>query len=1682
MFKNVGLPGKFSALASDMTPFLPLMGRNTTVPWQNIATRDVTTLSLDNSLSEAARILVQRCISCIVVVDDGGHPLGIVTQSNILGAMRSGCFAQTQLKEVMTTAVISVPQTLDSQLAYQLFLQKDVRHLVMVGTDGAVTGVVSETDFRLHMKLSALAACREVATVMNSSVLSLPPDASLREALNLMHARQDGCVLVTEAGRPEGIITERDVLRFFANDPERVVAPLREVMIFPVMTISSSASIHDAAERMLATQTSHLVVVNPQGQLVGMVHEHDLLRSVASDSMDARLNAEATFLRTLINTIPDLVWLKDCDGVFLACNAAFERLLGAKECDIIGKTDLDFLDAKQADLFREIDPTVMVSNTIRRNEEWLSFADGYRGLFETSQSPMRDSTGKLIGVLSIAHDITANRQAQDARERDFRRLADNSPDCISRWDVTGRYLYINPAYARILGGTANALTGTQAAQKCMAFIAHVVTTGEAMTFAHQSVLVNGEQQIHDVSLVPELDDEGRVVSVLGVGRDMTEIYRLQDELSAQESNLRALAESSPGMLGTFYSRPDGSICMPYVSPKIKELFGLDPQDVLDDASPLLDLTHPDDAQNVITSIAESARNMTPWHEEYRIIHPTLGERWMESNTIPQVHPQGGVIWYGYVHDISERKLMERQLRMKEFVLDQAHEAVYLMNRADWSFIYVNDAACHSLGYSREELLGLTLKDIDRELTPQAGRDLWEKVIANGSLTFETRHWRRDGSIFPVEIQGSKVNYEGQEMSLSLVRDITERKRAQAELQRRELEYRSLAENSPDCIARWDLEGRYLYINVVLERALGIAAIDLVGKQHPRMHKHIMASISQAIECGRSHVIKRQAITVDGATQIHDINLVPERDVNGHVVSVLGIGRDMTDIYRMQDAVATSEKAFRSLAESSPDCIIRYDLEQRVLYLNNNLIDVLGLARVEEVQGRRSDQVWPDQRYAAIDVASRRVIASGKQETFELDLLEDRDSPRVDQILVVPERDVYGEIIGTIAFGRDITALRESARRLTHFIDRLPGLAFTFRLNSEGQGCFPYISSAIEKFYGLKPLDVKEDMMALHVLAHPDDRPRIEEAIAKSVRTRTGLRIDFRVCRPGFPERWLDVISVPECLPDGTNLWYGIMLDITERKLAEHSVLTLNSKISATLRAIPDILFEVDRNGHLLRTHTPHLEEFDIQGPDVTGQVVSRLLLPDAAEIVREALREANESGHSSGQIIATRLSDGARWFELSVARKSNFSDADATFLILARNVTERIVAEQSDREHLSFLEGMELVNRTFQGEDGIESMMSRVLDVVLKIFDCDRVFFLYPCDPEAAKWTLPIESHRPEYPGACAFGIDLPHTQDIADKLRLLLNADGPVRFGCNSDHVVPSTIANQFQVQSLMAMAIYPKTGKPWEFGIQQCSEVRNWKTWEERLFHAIGNRLSDSLSAQLTYQNLLGSQEQLRRSNKQLFELSMRRESDREDERKRIAREIHDELGQNLTALRMSISQLRFQFGSTNPELSSHIEHMHKLATLAIKTVRDVTKSLRPPVLDMGICAALSWLVNEFQRSTHTLHAISLPSETIAVDEEHAIAVFRIVQESLTNVVRHACASRVDVTVQATTGSLHICIRDNGKGFDTGKVKWGGFGLLGMTERARMTNGTFEIHTKPGEGTSVTVIIPKTKPKEML
>ncbi len=219
------------------------------------------------------------------------------------------------------------------------------------------------------------------------------------------------------------------------------------------------------------------------------------------------------------------------------------------------------------------------------------------------------------------------------------------------------------------------------------------------------------------------------------------------------------------------------------------------------------------------------------------------------------------------------------------------------------------------------------------------------------------------------------------------------------------------------------------------------------------------------------------------------------------------------------------------------------------------------------------------------------------------------------------------------------------------------------------------------------------------------------------------------------------------------------------------------------------------------------------------------------------------------------------------------------------------------------------------------------------------------------------------------------------------------------------------------------------------------------------------------------------LTESRQQLRDLSAHFDKVREDERKHLAREIHDDLGQKLTSLRFDVALLGSGMNLSQPELSRTALSLIRQIDDTIEAVRAIASDLRPAVLDLGLAAAIEWQVQEFCRRTGIACSLSLDAGEISLDNQRATAVFRIVQESLTNVARHANASSIQLTMRMSedAGQLHILVADNGVGMDVDTMNPSrSFGIAGMRERALLLGGKMEISSRAGHGTRLKFSIP--------
>jgi len=225
--------------------------------------------------------------------------------------------------------------------------------------------------------------------------------------------------------------------------------------------------------------------------------------------------------------------------------------------------------------------------------------------------------------------------------------------------------------------------------------------------------------------------------------------------------------------------------------------------------------------------------------------------------------------------------------------------------------------------------------------------------------------------------------------------------------------------------------------------------------------------------------------------------------------------------------------------------------------------------------------------------------------------------------------------------------------------------------------------------------------------------------------------------------------------------------------------------------------------------------------------------------------------------------------------------------------------------------------------------------------------------------------------------------------------------------------------------------------------------------------------------------AEEKLKISGQRLRDLSAYLQSSREQERTSIAREVHDDLGQALTALKMDLFWLEKRLSKDQKPLIEKAKLMEKLLDMAIESIERIITALRPGILDdLGLAEAIEWQAGDFQSRTRVKCRVNLDLSDTVFEKEHSTAIFRIVQEALTNVARHANATMVSINLKEKAGELMLVVKDNEKGIPKKEISHPkSFGLMGIRERAHVLGGKAKIKATRNKGTTVTVIIPVEK-----
>jgi signal transduction histidine kinase len=368
-----------------------------------------------------------------------------------------------------------------------------------------------------------------------------------------------------------------------------------------------------------------------------------------------------------------------------------------------------------------------------------------------------------------------------------------------------------------------------------------------------------------------------------------------------------------------------------------------------------------------------------------------------------------------------------------------------------------------------------------------------------------------------------------------------------------------------------------------------------------------------------------------------------------------------------------------------------------------------------------------------------------------------------------------------------------------------------------------------------------------------------------------------------------------------------------------------------------------------------------------------------------------------------------------------------------------------------------------------------------------------------------VAQRRAAYLGSVGIGFSVDRlAQGVLDNMpkgatRLVLSGMSPVEEPGGLPGVYRRTIyfdnqpgAAHDTTKVFRALLPVGVSGRGWDIDFSvgkdsMYSEIDTFLPWVAMLGGMVGTALLYALFQTLSSsrrraivlaegmtKELRASETKLQRTNENLRRLAAHAESIKESERKRIAREIHDDLGQNLLALRIEVDLLASRTGR-HPRLNARTRWMLEQIDATIKSVRQIINDLRPHVLDLGLSAAVDWQIAEFQRRTGLSCELVSHNHDLHVSDRCATTLFRILQESLTNVSRHARATSVRVELAVDPESISMTVSDDGIGLrKAGRQKPGSFGLVGIEERVRILGGKCVISSRPNAGTTVHVSIP--------
>jgi PAS domain S-box-containing protein len=609
------------------------------------------------------------------------------------------------------------------------------------------------------------------------------------------------------------------------------------------------------------------------------------------------------------------------------------------------------------------------------------------------------------------------------------------------------------------------------------------------------------------------------------------------------------------------------------------------------------------------------------------------------------------------------------------------------------------------------------------------------------------------------------------------------------------------------------------------------------------------------------------------------------------------------------------------------------------------------------------------------------------------------------------------------------------------------------------------SHQLFSIYGIKP-DENINMPTILRRIHPDDNEKVLDNFVNVINDKKPFTIEYRIIREDGSVRNLISSGGITQQEDGkVTRMVGITQDITAKKLAEEIVQNTEFYFSSLIENEFDIKAIIDKFGTIKYLGPRAGELFGYKTDELINKNVNKFIHPSDFHKLKNKIKTLlNEpQGKISFQYRFIKK-DGSLCFLESVMKNMISVSPIDGIIVNTRDIT-------SIKRDEATIESLMTISEKLNSRLNVDQIFEILIYESLKLVDAES--------GTAGQRTLNGFLIKKYFHNSIPEDFDylwledqeLPH-QILETKLPFKTNI--PVK-----GQLLPRPINLKYKIKSCVCVPIVDSQQEV--IGFLRVDNKKNISGFDrediEKLV-SLSQTAATSIHNAMAYQKIQAAEAELKISHEELRRLSAYIQSAREEERTRISREIHDELGQSLTGLKMDLSWLEKKFMVNEVKsdiIIDKINSMSQLIDSTIKTVRKISSELRPGVLDyLGLPAAVEWQSQDFQKRTGiTCKIVTMPAE-IKLTQDLSTAVFRIFQETLTNVARHSNANLVEISMVNNESSLILTIKDNGKGITEEELhNKKSLGLVGMRERAELFGGEFKI-TGTKEGTAVRVKIP--------